>query len=190
MMPLLFRSSLFCVVVLTAGCSRGQPSSSPTPTGDAARAVDRTSSSNTSPIESRSAADTIHPDSERNRVEALRRVIEEPVFFEFDRFDLSSEARETLQRKLELLQRHPDVFVRVEGHADDRGSDEYNIALAQRRAAAAKRFFTQRGIDAERIETISFGEQRPVCLSPSESCWLRNRRDEFVVIGGAFAAGR
>jgi len=106
------------------------------------------------------------------------------VYFEFDRSDLSSDARAALEEKLAILRSNPGVFIRIEGHADERGSDEYNIALGQRRAAAAKRFFSQRGIGSVRIEIVSFGEQRPVCSSASEACWIRNRRAEFVVTGG------
>jgi peptidoglycan-associated lipoprotein len=121
-------------------------------------------------------------------MESLRQTMTRPVYFDFDRFDLSSDTRAVLEEKLAVLRSNPNVFIRIEGHADDRGSDEYNIALGQRRGAAAKRFFTQRGIGSVRVEVVSFGEQRPVCLSPSEVCWARNRRAEFVVTGGLMAS--
>jgi peptidoglycan-associated lipoprotein len=116
--------------------------------------------------------------------EEMRRIMLQPVYFDFDRADLREEARTLLDRKLEILQHHGDIRIRVEGHADERGSDEYNIALGQRRAAAIKRYFTQRGIADNRIEIVSFGEERPVCSEHEESCWWRNRRAEFVILAG------
>ena len=72
--------------------------------------------------------------------------------------------------------------IRIEGNADERGSDEYNLALGQRRAAAAKRYLVERGIDASRFDLVSYGEERPVCTDHNEDCWQRNRRDDFVIV--------
>lgn len=123
-------------------------------------------------------------DRERAMREEMRRVMLQPVYFDFDRADLREDARNVLDRKLEILQHHGDIRIRVEGHADERGSDEYNIALGQRRAAAVKRYFVQRGIAENRVEIVSFGEERPVCAEHEESCWWRNRRAEFVILQG------
>ena len=79
---------------------------------------------------------------------------------------------------------NPDVMIRVAGHTDERGSVEYNIALGQRRAASAKRYLTERGVAANRIETVSFGEGRPVADGHDESAWAQNRRDEFEITAG------
>jgi peptidoglycan-associated lipoprotein len=81
------------------------------------------------------------------------------------------------------------VRLRITGHTDDRGADEYNLALGQRRAAAAKRFLTQRDVDAARVEIASVGEERPVCTEETEACWARNRRAEFTITAGSVAAG-
>ena len=89
-----------------------------------------------------------------------RAVLEAPVYFSYDRSDLEAQAREALDAKLGVLRANPAVRVRITGHTDDRGSDEYNLALGQRRAAAAKRFLTQREIDPARIEIASVGEDR------------------------------
>jgi peptidoglycan-associated lipoprotein len=78
--------------------------------------------------------------------------------------------------------------IRIAGHTDSRGSDEYNLALGQRRAAAAKRYLTDRGIDGSRVEIVSFGEERGTCTEESDSCWSRNRRDEFEITGGDITA--
>jgi peptidoglycan-associated lipoprotein len=86
-----------------------------------------------------------------------------------------------------VLQARPDVRIRIEGNADERGSDEYNLALAQRRSAAAKRYLVARGIADARIEVVSFGKERPVCQEHVESCWQQNRRDEFVITTGSIA---
>jgi len=122
------------------------------------------------------------------RSESAHEIMKRPVNFEYDRWDLSADARETLRAKLAVLRSNPELFIRIEGHADERGSDEYNIALGQRRAAAVKRFFTQWGIASVRVDVVSFGEQRPLCLASSEACWMRNRRAEFAVVGGTLIA--
>ena len=103
------------------------------------------------------------------------------IYFDLDRSDLTTEARATLDAKLGILSGTPEVRIRIAGHTDERGSDEYNIALGQRRAAAAKRYLVQRGIDANRIDLVTFGEERPVCRDSYEGCWSQNRRDEFEV---------
>lgn len=111
-------------------------------------------------------------------------VMTEKIFFDFDRSDLRDDARATLDRKMDLFQANPDMRIRISGHADDRGSDEYNLALGQRRAASAKAYLVQRGIDTNRIDIVSYGEERPVCTDASEGCWQQNRRDEFEIIAG------
>ena len=132
----------------------------------------------------RAAADA-RERAERERLEAeRRRVMEEVVYFDYDRSDLSAQARSTLDAKLGVLAGAPSMRIRVSGHTDDSGSDEYNIALGQRRAAAAKRYLTQRGIDGGRIDIVSFGEEQPVCTASDASCWAQNRRDEFQVTAG------
>jgi peptidoglycan-associated lipoprotein len=117
-----------------------------------------------------------------------RAVLEAPVYFSFDRSDLEAQARGALEAKLGVLRANPAVRVRITGHTDDRGSDEYNLALGQRRAAAAERFLTQREIEPARIEIASVGEERGVCADVAESCWSRNRRAEFVATAGTLAA--
>ena len=124
--------------------------------------------------------------AERARV-AARAALEATIHFAFDRSDLEAEARDLLEAKLPVLQANPDVRIRIGGHTDERGSDEYNIALGQRRAAAATRDLPQRGIDAGRIEIVSFGEEQPACTESDEGCWRQNRRDEFTITVGAIA---
>lgn len=112
-----------------------------------------------------------------------------PVYFDYDQSELRDDTRAALQAKLDILTRYRALRVRVAGHTDDRGSDEYNLALGGRRASAVKRFFTERGIDAGRLDVVSFGKERPICDTEDESCWSRNRRAEFAVVRGGEALG-
>jgi len=110
------------------------------------------------------------------------------IYFDYDRSDITDDSRAKLDAKVPVLTQNTGVRIRIAGHTDSRGSDEYNLALGQRRAAAAKRYLTDRGIDGSRIEIVSFGEERPTCTDESEGCWSRNRRDEFEITGGQITA--
>jgi len=103
------------------------------------------------------------------------------VFFDFDKSDLKPEARRTVERWAAWLRQHPTVTVTVEGHADERGTREYNIGLAERRAASAKNFLVSLGIDARRVATISYGKERPAVIGSNEAAWSQNRRGVMVV---------
>jgi peptidoglycan-associated lipoprotein len=120
----------------------------------------------------------------RRDSEMLRSVLATSIGFDFDRSDLRDDARAALDAKIPILLANSNVTVRVGGHADERGSSEYNLALGQRRAAAAKRYLVERGVAEARIETTSFGEERGVCSESNEGCWAQNRRDEFEITGG------
>jgi peptidoglycan-associated lipoprotein len=97
------------------------------------------------------------------------------VFFEFERSDISPEAQQTLQRQAEWLQRYPNVTVTIEGHCDERGTREYNLALGERRANAAKQVLIAAGVPASRVSTISYGKDRPVVPGSTEEAWAQNR---------------
>lgn len=103
------------------------------------------------------------------------------VFFGFDQYDLDMEARTTLARQAAFLKANPSVAVSVEGHADERGTREYNLALGDRRANAVKDYLVALGINAGRIKTISYGMERPVALGSNEAAWAQNRRSVTVV---------
>lgn len=107
----------------------------------------------------------------------------ETIYFAYDSEDLDGEARATLQRNRDWLEKNPTVRVEIEGHCDERGTVEYNLALGARRAAAARDYLTALGISPSRITTISYGEELPVCHESNESCWRRNRRGRSVVLG-------
>ena len=112
---------------------------------------------------------------------ARDRFVNEDIYFDFDKTILLPEAREVLRKKAIWLQNHPDVSVIIEGHCDERGTNEYNIALGERRAESAKAYLMNLGIPGSRITTISYGEERPVDPSNNEEAWAKNRRAHFVI---------
>lgn len=118
------------------------------------------------------------------RMAAARAALTAVIYFDYDQSDITGASQATLDAKLPLLTANPGVRLRIAGHTDERGSDEYNLALGQRRAAAAKRWLTQHGIADDRIEIISFGEERPAQQGSDESAWSQNRRAEFEVTAG------
>ena len=120
----------------------------------------------------------------RRASEMLRSTLSAAIMFDFDKSDLRDDARMALDAKIPILLANANVTIRVAGHADERGSSEYNLALGQRRAATAKRYLVERGVAESRVETTSFGEERPVCTDSNESCWAQNRRDEFEMTAG------
>jgi peptidoglycan-associated lipoprotein len=103
------------------------------------------------------------------------------VFFDYNEYALKDEGRATLQRQAAWMKKYPQVAVQVEGHCDERGTREYNLALGSRRATAAKDYLVSLGVDAARISTISYGKERPVCVESAESCYSINRRAVTVV---------
>jgi peptidoglycan-associated lipoprotein len=108
-------------------------------------------------------------------------VMQEDIYFNFDKATLTPSAQDNLLRKAEWLRENSDVTVTIEGHCDARGTNEYNLALGDRRAESAKAFLVDLGIAASRVTTISYGEERSVCTQQDEECWAKNRRDNFVV---------
>lgn len=108
-------------------------------------------------------------------------IMQEDVYFDFDRSNLKPVAQDNLLRKAEWLRDNPDITVTIEGHCDERGTNEYNLALGDRRADSAKAFLVNLGIDRTRLTTISYGEERPVCAEQDEDCWAKNRRAHFVI---------
>lgn len=108
-------------------------------------------------------------------------VIRERVHFEFDKSRITDEAAAVLQRKAEVLRQHPGLRITIEGHCDERGSLEYNMALGQRRAQSVQRYLTGLGVSAEQFSTVSYGEERPVAQGSNERAWAQNRRAEFVI---------
>jgi peptidoglycan-associated lipoprotein len=103
------------------------------------------------------------------------------AFFDYDKADIRSDARDALQATAQFLRSYPQVKVVLEGHCDERGSTEYNLALGDRRAAAAKQYVVSLGISADRLETVSYGKEKPFCTASTEDCWQQNRRGHFIM---------
>ena len=101
------------------------------------------------------------------------------AYFDFDKSDIRPDAQQTLTANAEFLKAHPGIRFTVEGHCDERGSEEYNLGLGDRRANAVKNFLANLGVSADRIGTISYGKSRPVCTESDEGCWQQNRRGHF-----------
>jgi peptidoglycan-associated lipoprotein len=120
-------------------------------------------------------------ESERQARMQANRFQSEYIYFEFDSSALLFEAQEILKQKAAYLRQNPNVRITIEGHCDERGTNEYNLALGDRRANSAKSFLVDLGISASRMTTISYGEERPLDLGHNEEAWAKNRRAQFVI---------
>ncbi len=122
----------------------------------------------------------------RAKAEQLRQEISafesEHIYFDYDKSELKPEARDILTKKAAFLQTNPDYNVKIEGNCDERGTNEYNLALGERRATAASKFINALGVSENRISTVSYGEEKPVDTGHNENAWSKNRRDEFKLI--------
>ena len=126
----------------------------------------------------------------QRRAEAVRRTLGEMVFFDYDEAAIRSDAEAILRSKLDILRNNPGVQLLMEGHADERGTSEYNIALGNERAEAVIQWLAGFGLDAGRFSSVSYGEERPLAQGSSEMDWARNRRVEFVITGGGDNIGQ
>lgn len=118
-----------------------------------------------------------------NTVEYFNQVVGDRVFFNTDQHTLNSEARSVLQRQAQWLQTNGATNVTIEGHADERGTRQYNLALGARRANSVRQFLIGQGVAANRLRAVTFGKERPVALCSNDSCWSQNRRGVSVVAG-------
>ena len=167
--------SMIAALTLVAACE-----TAPTDSGDSSGsgATSQTSASGSSGSTSSSNSGTnVQPGSQ----EDLVLNVGDRVFFGFDEYSLTAEARATVQRQAEWLKANPSVTASIEGHADERGTREYNLALAERRATAVKNYLVTLGVSSSRVESISYGKERPVALGHNEEAWSQNRRGVMVV---------
>jgi peptidoglycan-associated lipoprotein len=176
--PLKVAGLAVAVALLTAGCGGKSQPEMPEPVNSDAPAVE-TPAMNTAVTSEPISKDLLDNES--------RATLEERIFFAFDQSDLSAPARELLSAKAEILRKAPSLSLKIEGHADERGSDEYNLALSNRRAGAALRFLTSQGIATERLGAAGYGEEQPLDSAENEAAWARNRRAEFRVTAGNLA---
>jgi len=103
------------------------------------------------------------------------------IYFDFDRYFLRPESKTTLEKSARILKANPQIKIKIEGHCDERGTVEYNLALGEKRARAARDYLVNLGIDPGRISVISYGKERPVDMGHNEDAWQKNRRDEFKI---------
>jgi peptidoglycan-associated lipoprotein len=167
---------LLGLTLATAGCGGKQVEETPPPAPEMAPAPAPAPASMPVTVDRPAPA----PDTRRA-------TLEERIHFALDRADLTSGARTTLAAKVEILRSSPGLTLRIDGHADERGSDEYNLALSKRRAAEAKRFMMEQGIEPARLEIVGYGEEQPLDPGASGSAWTMNRRADFQVTGGALS---
>jgi peptidoglycan-associated lipoprotein len=194
---LLLALGLGAAVIVGASCGGNPPPQNPVPNADSAAAAERARQDSIAAAQAdaeRQAAaerERIARQREADSIAALSRASEEVrttlagmIHFDLDKSNIRGDDMGTLDKKVAILQANPELKIRIGGHCDERGSDEYNLALGNRRAQAAKQYLVSHGIDASRIETQSWGEERPLVDGHDESAWSQNRRDEFEVISG------
>ncbi len=156
------------VLLVLSGCARNKEAVKAEATGPSAE--EQAATAATGVQESNVPTEEIQPIQPKQLSDA---------FFAYDRFDLSPEARSILADNAAWMENHPGTKVMIEGHCDDRGSNEYNLALGDRRAKSAYNYLINLGVAADRISTISYGEEKPVCTDSTEACWAKNRRAHF-----------
>jgi len=103
------------------------------------------------------------------------------AYFDFDKYELRDDARSALATDAEWLKKYPSIQILIEGHCDERGTNEYNLALGERRANAAKDYLVSLGVEAGRVKTVSYGKERPFCKESTEACWAKNRTAHLVI---------
>jgi peptidoglycan-associated lipoprotein len=165
--------------LLLLGCAAGGTGSNAGSTSDAgagAESVDEAGFGDGGPLRAQTRADSDLEESER-LAEAARNL--QPVFFAFDKFELDADARAALASNARWLRANSDIQVWIEGHCDERGTSEYNLALGEKRSRAVRSYLVQSGIDGADLRTISYGEERPFALGHDESAWRLNRRAHF-----------
>jgi len=159
--------SAVAAVVLLAACTTKPQAQAETPPGPMT-------------TQSQSTQSTIIPGS----AEDLRVNVGDTVHFAYNRSDIQDEDRGTLQRQASWLQRYPQIRVTVQGNCDERGTREYNLALGARRANSVKEYLVSLGVSSGRVDTISYGKEKPICTESDESCWAQNRRGVTVISSG------
>lgn len=183
---------LALVPVMVLGACKRRPAVTPGPDttdvaaepGNGSAREDSIRLANEARDRDRAEADRVARERTERETAGAREVLTEIVFFQYDSDEISGDAEQKLRLKAAVLAANPNVRLRIEGHADQRGSTEYNLALGQRRAEAVRSFLANYGIDPERFTTVSFGKERPLVEGDDEDSFARNRRAEFGIAGG------
>jgi peptidoglycan-associated lipoprotein len=181
------QSAILVLAVFALGaCRKRQTAAAPAGQTTSAEETARRDREARARADSVAAADAARAGERTLRETELRAAesLQEPIYFEYDSDALSAEAEDRLRGKAEVMRANPRMQLRIEGHTDERGSTEYNLALGQRRAEAVRTFLVNYGIPAVRLAVISFGEERPAEEGGDEASLARNRRAEFVVTAG------
>ncbi|MCB1058951.1 MAG: peptidoglycan-associated lipoprotein Pal [Calditrichaeota bacterium] len=169
LLTLIFMLAL--ALTVAPGCKKKMPKEAPAPTME-------------EPIKPVETMETADPDAERRAEEERDLALIQTVFFEFDKAEIRSEGREKIRNNADLMRKWENWSVTIEGHCDERGTNEYNLALGERRARAAQRALEAEGIASSRIRTISYGKERPADPGHNETAWAHNRRAEFRIDRG------
>ncbi len=182
-------SAVLAATVVAGACHKARPPAAPTPmavdTAALRRAHEDSLRAAQEAEQRRLAAEAqARSAAAAQALEAARASLTAPIHFEYDQSLIRDEDKSVLDQKVSFLRANPDLTLRIEGNADERGSEEYNLALGMRRAEAAKQYIVGFGIDASRLATMSNGEDKPVDPGHDESAWSKNRRDDFVITGG------
>ena len=175
MMNTALKAAMVAALVATAACSKKKEELPPPP--PPAAPVEAPSAPPSAPVTS-----TVVPGSVEDFIQQAG---SDRVFFEFDSYQLDSASQSTLSRQAAWLAQYSNVKVTIEGHADERGTREYNLALGERRANSVKNYLAGQGVSADRISVISYGKERPAVEGSDESAWAQNRRAVTVLIGAA-----
>lgn len=184
-----FVTTVLAAVLLLGACSKDPPPP-PEPTGPTQAELDSLEALRLAEeAAARAEADRLQAERDAAAAAAAalaeaRSALTEMIHFDYDVAEISPQAERILRSKMNILRDSPSVMIRVEGHCDNRGSNEYNDALGNRRAQAVVDFFTNFGLDASRFAIVSFGEDRPLSRGESESAWAENRRAQFVITAG------
>ncbi len=174
---------LFATAAFAAACGGNPPPEEPAPEPTpAAEPLPEAAPVDDSAERERMEREQMARAAERAR--AVAADLSAMINFDYDQANVRPADQATLDRKAAILVANPNVKLRISGHADERGSDEYNLALANRRAAAAKRYLENKGVDGSRLDVISYGEERPLNPGSDENAYAQNRRDEFEVTAG------
>ncbi len=174
------------LIVLVVGCGGSAPEPEPQPEPEP-EVTQPTVDEEAERLAREEAERLRREEEEKRRAEAERArvmtILAERVHFDFDKSDIRPDAEEVLQRKVTVLREYPSVEIRIEGNCDERGSNEYNLALGQRRAEAVRRYLMSYGLEAGRFSSISYGEERPLDRSQNDEAWALNRRADFTLTG-------
>lgn len=168
---------LFVLTLLVAGCAKKPVAEEPVVTEPTEVAV--VEEQQPAVVVEQPVAETSAPDPAQVALEALSGLMR--IYFDFDQYVLTDAAKQGLANNAKLLKAAPSVMVKIEGHCDERGSDEYNLALGEKRALATKNYLASLGVEASRMSIISYGEEMPLDSGKNEMAWSKNRRAEFKV---------